>query len=164
MYIKEAMNLRRKKTARFISSRQLFLIIVLITVTGQKYENTLHQGLFEHWFLIFDLYWAHNGNQVSYNTCIYTSEITNLSYLSVPNRFHFNMSNQLQVMCLDGQYNSMASLWFQTPEESVRSLFHDPSSKWIQITVSLFWIWCNKMPWEPIFWHVMYVKWHRWIW
>nr|XP_023026606.1 H(+)/Cl(-) exchange transporter 7 [Leptinotarsa decemlineata] len=31
-----------------------------------------------------------------------------------------------QVYCLDGQYNVLASIWFQTPEASVRSLFHDP--------------------------------------
>ncbi|KAK2167560.1 hypothetical protein LSH36_26g05032 [Paralvinella palmiformis] len=31
----------------------------------------------------------------------------------------------LQVHCHDGQYSSMSALWFQTPEESVNSLFHD---------------------------------------
>ncbi|XP_017769929.1 PREDICTED: H(+)/Cl(-) exchange transporter 7 [Nicrophorus vespilloides] len=31
-----------------------------------------------------------------------------------------------QVYCGDGQYNVLASIWFQTPEASVRSLFHDP--------------------------------------
>ncbi|VEN38135.1 unnamed protein product [Callosobruchus maculatus] len=31
-----------------------------------------------------------------------------------------------QLYCLDGQYNVLASIWFQTPEASVRSLFHDP--------------------------------------
>jgi len=28
--------------------------------------------------------------------------------------------------CPDGQSNSMATLWFQPPESSVKSLFHDP--------------------------------------
>ncbi|KAJ3645556.1 hypothetical protein Zmor_023201 [Zophobas morio] len=31
-----------------------------------------------------------------------------------------------QLYCQDGQYNVLASIWFQTPEASVRSLFHDP--------------------------------------
>ncbi|KAH0814874.1 hypothetical protein GEV33_007918 [Tenebrio molitor] len=31
-----------------------------------------------------------------------------------------------QLYCPDGQYNVLASIWFQTPEASVRSLFHDP--------------------------------------
>lgn len=31
-----------------------------------------------------------------------------------------------QLYCTDGQYNVLASIWFQTPEASVRSLFHDP--------------------------------------
>ena len=37
--------------------------------------------------------------------------------------------NPLQVSCKDGQYNAMASLWLQTPEQSVRSLFHDQGGK-----------------------------------
>jgi len=32
----------------------------------------------------------------------------------------------VQMYCSEGQYNAVASLWFQTPESSVRSLFHDP--------------------------------------
>jgi chloride channel 7 len=34
--------------------------------------------------------------------------------------------SSLQLYCPDGQYNVLASIWFQTPEASVRSLFHDP--------------------------------------
>lgn len=32
----------------------------------------------------------------------------------------------LQLYCNDGEYNAVAAIWFQTPEASVRSLFHDP--------------------------------------
>lgn len=32
----------------------------------------------------------------------------------------------VEMYCAEGQYNAAASLWFQTPESSVRSLFHDP--------------------------------------
>ena len=32
----------------------------------------------------------------------------------------------VQLFCDDGQYNAMSGLFFQTPEKSVRSLFHDP--------------------------------------
>jgi chloride channel 7 len=35
-------------------------------------------------------------------------------------------SNQLQMFCEDNQYNAVARLWFQTPEASVKALFHDP--------------------------------------
>ena len=31
--------------------------------------------------------------------------------------------------CSDGEYNAVAAIWFQTPEASVRSLFHDPPGK-----------------------------------
>lgn len=32
----------------------------------------------------------------------------------------------IQLFCNDNEYNAAASLWFQTPESSVKSLFHDP--------------------------------------
>lgn len=32
----------------------------------------------------------------------------------------------LQLFCADGEYNSMAAAFFNTPERSVVSLFHDP--------------------------------------
>ena len=37
------------------------------------------------------------------------------SYICPPN----------QVFCHDGQHSSMATMWLQTPEESVKSLFHE---------------------------------------
>jgi len=36
------------------------------------------------------------------------------------------MSYCAQMYCGDGEYNAVAAIWFQTPEASVRSLFHDP--------------------------------------
>ncbi|KAK2180123.1 hypothetical protein NP493_458g02020 [Ridgeia piscesae] len=44
----------------------------------------------------------------------------------------------LQMYCLDGQYSSMAAIWFQTPEQSVKSLFHDPPDSYRPLTVALF--------------------------
>ncbi|CAH0719483.1 unnamed protein product, partial [Brenthis ino] len=32
----------------------------------------------------------------------------------------------LQLFCADGEYNTVAAIWFQTPEASVRSFLHDP--------------------------------------
>lgn len=34
-----------------------------------------------------------------------------------------------QLFCADGEYNSMATAFFNTPERSVRSLFHNQPSK-----------------------------------
>ena len=34
--------------------------------------------------------------------------------------------NPIQMYCDDGEYNVIGAIWFQTPEQSVRSLFHDP--------------------------------------
>ena len=35
----------------------------------------------------------------------------------------------LQLYCADGEYNSMATTFFNTPERSVRNLFHNPPGK-----------------------------------
>ena len=49
------------------------------------------------------------------------------------------MSNpSLQMYCGDGKSSSMATLWFQAPEASVRSLFHDEYGKcWLNLADSL---------------------------
>uniref|UniRef100_A0A8C4PZB8 Chloride channel protein n=1 Tax=Eptatretus burgeri TaxID=7764 RepID=A0A8C4PZB8_EPTBU len=44
----------------------------------------------------------------------------------------------LQLFCKDGEYNSMATTFFNTPEKSVRSLFHDPPGSYNPTTVGLF--------------------------
>lgn len=40
--------------------------------------------------------------------------------------------------CADGQYNVLASIWFQTPEASVRSLFHDPPNTHDALSLGIF--------------------------
>lgn len=40
--------------------------------------------------------------------------------------------------CEDTEYNAVAALWFQTPEASVKSLFHDPPGSHKIITVLVF--------------------------
>ncbi|KAJ1526636.1 hypothetical protein ONE63_008221 [Megalurothrips usitatus] len=45
-----------------------------------------------------------------------------------------------QVFCGDGEYNALGALWFQTPETSVRSLFHDPAGSHKVSSLSLFFI------------------------
>lgn len=44
----------------------------------------------------------------------------------------------VQLFCDDGQYNAMSGLFFQTPEASVRSLFHDPPGSFNPVTLTLF--------------------------
>lgn len=44
----------------------------------------------------------------------------------------------VQMFCEDNQYNSAAALWFQTPESSVRSLFHDPPGSHTILTLLVF--------------------------
>lgn len=53
----------------------------------------------------------------------------------------------LQLFCADGEYNSMATAFFNTPERSVRSLFHNPPG------VSLCgcgWVWMGLRMWADI--------------
>ncbi|KAG8235524.1 hypothetical protein J437_LFUL013486 [Ladona fulva] len=44
----------------------------------------------------------------------------------------------IQMHCHDGEYNAVAAIWFQTPEASVRSLFHDPPGSHKAVSVGLF--------------------------
>lgn len=46
----------------------------------------------------------------------------------------------VQMYCGDGYYNALAALWFQTPEASVRSLFHDPLGSHRVQSVFLFFL------------------------
>uniref|UniRef100_A0A3B3TGN3 Chloride channel protein n=1 Tax=Paramormyrops kingsleyae TaxID=1676925 RepID=A0A3B3TGN3_9TELE len=44
----------------------------------------------------------------------------------------------LQLFCADGEYNSMATAVFNTPERSVRSLFHSPAGSYNPVTLGIF--------------------------
>ncbi|XP_067006232.2 H(+)/Cl(-) exchange transporter 7 [Anabrus simplex] len=44
----------------------------------------------------------------------------------------------LQLYCGDGEYNVVGAIWFQTPEASVRSLFHDPPGSHKATSVAVF--------------------------
>ncbi|XP_026179909.1 H(+)/Cl(-) exchange transporter 7 isoform X1 [Mastacembelus armatus] len=44
----------------------------------------------------------------------------------------------LQLFCADGEYNSMATAFFNTPERSVRSLFHNQPGTYNPLTLGLF--------------------------
>uniref|UniRef100_A0A8C1W1S8 Chloride channel protein n=1 Tax=Cyprinus carpio TaxID=7962 RepID=A0A8C1W1S8_CYPCA len=44
----------------------------------------------------------------------------------------------LQLFCADGEYNSMATAFFNTPERSVRSLFHNPPGTYNPVTLGVF--------------------------
>ncbi|XP_024938725.1 H(+)/Cl(-) exchange transporter 7 [Cephus cinctus] len=44
----------------------------------------------------------------------------------------------VQMYCKEGEYSAVAALWFQTPESSVRSLFHDPKGSHNDVTLAVF--------------------------
>ncbi|KAF4520380.1 hypothetical protein B566_EDAN012885 [Ephemera danica] len=46
----------------------------------------------------------------------------------------------IQMYCGDGEYSVTAAIWFQTPEESVRSLFHDPPGSHNPATLGIFFL------------------------
>ena len=48
--------------------------------------------------------------------------------------------NPIQMYCDDGEYNVIGAIWFQTPEQSVRSLFHDPAGSHQLSTLGIFFI------------------------
>eukprot|EP00794_Sanderia_malayensis_P009333 gene9333-10316_t len=49
-----------------------------------------------------------------------------------------NITHKLQFFCNDGQYSSMGSLAFSTPEQSVISLFHASREQYKTVTIALF--------------------------
>ncbi|XP_055619852.1 H(+)/Cl(-) exchange transporter 7 isoform X2 [Toxorhynchites rutilus septentrionalis] len=44
----------------------------------------------------------------------------------------------VQLFCEDNEYNAAAALWFQTPEATVRALFHDPPGSHKILTLMIF--------------------------
>lgn len=44
----------------------------------------------------------------------------------------------VQLFCEDNEYNAVAALWFQTPEATVRALFHDPPGELFRSTFNAF--------------------------
>lgn len=48
--------------------------------------------------------------------------------------------HNLKFFCDEGEYNVMAGLFFQTPEKSVESMFHDPLGSHHILTLVLFFI------------------------
>jgi len=48
--------------------------------------------------------------------------------------------NPIQMYCNDGQYHVLGAIWFQTPEQSVRSLFHDPPGSHRLATLGIFFV------------------------
>ena len=49
-----------------------------------------------------------------------------------------NVEYPIQMFCPDGQFNAVAAMWFQTPEASVRALFHDLPGTHNPLSVGLF--------------------------
>nr|CAD7202502.1 unnamed protein product [Timema douglasi] len=46
----------------------------------------------------------------------------------------------IQMHCSDGDYSAVAAIWFQTPESSVKSLFHDPPGSHKFISLGIFFL------------------------
>lgn len=46
----------------------------------------------------------------------------------------------IQMFCEEGEESAAAAIWFQTPESSVRSLFHDKSQSFEWATLSIFFV------------------------
>lgn len=47
-------------------------------------------------------------------------------------------SYPVQLFCKDNEYNAVAALWFQTPEASVKALFHDPPGSHRLVSLIVF--------------------------
>ena len=48
--------------------------------------------------------------------------------------------NGVQMFCDDGEFNAISGLFFQTPEKSVQSMFHDPPGSHSPLTLFIFFL------------------------
>uniref|UniRef100_A0A665WPT2 Chloride channel protein n=1 Tax=Echeneis naucrates TaxID=173247 RepID=A0A665WPT2_ECHNA len=55
-----------------------------------------------------------------------------------PNTGNKAKTSEVLLFCADGEYNSMATAFFNTPERSVRSLFHNQAGTYNPLTLGLF--------------------------
>ena len=56
-----------------------------------------------------------------------------------PNSFLVNKTS-IQFNCPDGQHSVMAELWFDTPEATVKALFHNDPDTWNAVSLSIFFV------------------------
>ncbi|RWS02939.1 H(+)/Cl(-) exchange transporter 7-like protein [Dinothrombium tinctorium] len=70
---------------------------------------------------------------------IVTASLGFLLIISIPDcRQKENSPLSIQLTCPDGSYSVSASLWFKTPEATVKSLFHDNPNTWEALPLFLF--------------------------
>ncbi|XP_041086744.1 H(+)/Cl(-) exchange transporter 7-like [Polyodon spathula] len=99
---------------------------------------------FNYWLTIFRIRYIHRPCQQVMEAVLVAAVTATVSFAMI----YFSNDCQplgedqaeypLQLFCSDGEYNSMATAFFNTPEKSVRSLLHDPPGSYDPQTLGLF--------------------------
>ncbi|XP_043945055.1 H(+)/Cl(-) exchange transporter 7 [Protopterus annectens] len=96
-----------------------------------------------YWLTIFRIRYIYNRFQQVIEAILVTIVTASVSFVMIYfiqdcQPLSEDVDHPLQLFCGDGEYNSAATAFFNTPERSVQSLFHDPPGSYNPLTLGLF--------------------------
>uniref|UniRef100_A0A669B6B3 Chloride channel protein n=1 Tax=Oreochromis niloticus TaxID=8128 RepID=A0A669B6B3_ORENI len=113
-----------------------------------RFESGLLGALFNsinYWLTIFRIRYVHRPCLQVMEALLVAAVTATVSFTMIyfsndcqPLGPEHNEEYPLQLFCADGEYNSMATAFFNTPERSVRSLFHNQPGSYNPLTLGLF--------------------------
>ncbi|TRY63499.1 hypothetical protein TCAL_00408 [Tigriopus californicus] len=124
-----------------------FLIFVAMGVCGGCFGALFNQ--LNKWITTYRSSFIQSKKSKVFHVLAISLAVTNLAYYSMmvvpdckPRAKDFN-PYQMQLYCNDGEYHAGAAIWFATPENSVKDLFHAPvnnynSSSLIEFVIVYF--------------------------
>ncbi|XP_072549298.1 H(+)/Cl(-) exchange transporter 7 [Salminus brasiliensis] len=102
-------------------------------------------NVFNYWLTIFRIRYVHRPCLQVMEAMLVAAVTATVSFAMIyfsndcqPLETVTSEDYPLQLFCADGEYNAMATAFFNTPERSVRSLFHNPPGTYNPVTLGLF--------------------------
>lgn len=102
-------------------------------------------NVFNYWLTIFRIRYVHRPCLQVMEAMLVAAVTATVSFAMIyfsndcqPLETVTSEDYPLQLFCADGEYNAMATAFFNTPERSVRSLFHNPPGTYNPLTLGLF--------------------------
>uniref|UniRef100_A0A4W4H6I5 Chloride channel protein n=1 Tax=Electrophorus electricus TaxID=8005 RepID=A0A4W4H6I5_ELEEL len=102
-------------------------------------------NLLNYWLTIFRIRYVHRPCLQVMEAMMVAAVTASVSFAMIylsndckPLKMDNSEEYPLQLFCADGEYNAMATTFFNTPERSVRSLFHNPRGTYNLLTLGFF--------------------------